>query len=430
MLRRIVQDIETGKLKPRQRGYVYQKGRRKGEPWNPRVRSYGRFRIDVPGRHQQKEIRVALGYCRDEFDAMLVLHKEMEAAGVLDLGKIRERISAPTTFREQSKWWISEMKAGRIVHAKRRDAIDPNTIAGYQSGVSYLNDLIGDLPVASIDNPGAKEVIAKMKSERLTNGNRRFSDKTILDYFQVLCRVIASELDEKFNPVHSRTWNLMAIGVPRVNQNRQRRPTLTAKELTTLLSKAEGTYQMLYFFCAITGMRVSEVVALEIDRHLEADCSIVYVRQQREKSVNRVKEQLKTASGYRDVDIHAEAAAILRRFIGGRKSGFLFHTANGSMLDPGNVARDSLRSILEEMGRAQIGTRFNVFRRFRAAVLQRSDARQILIDYWMGHASAKIGDRYSRQLVEDVEYRQEQVNKVGIGFEPPPLLVALLATNS
>jgi len=45
-------------------------------------------------------------------------------------------------------------------------------------------------------------------------------------------------------------------------------------------------------------------------------------------------------------------------------------------------------------------------------VLQRSYARQILIDYWMGHSNASMRDRYGRQLVEDIEYRQEQVKKV------------------
>ena len=72
---------------------------------------------------------------------------------------------------------------------------------------------------------------------------------------------------------------------------------------------------------------------------------------------------------------------ILRNFIGGRTTGFLFQTANGTMLDPGNIDRDSLSPILEEMGRDEVRTRFNVFRRFREAVLQRSEARQILIDY-------------------------------------------------
>lgn len=71
------------------------------------------------------------------------------------------------------------------------------------------------------------------------------------------------------------------------------------------------------------------------------------------------------------------------------------------------------------------GTRFNVFRRLREAVLQRSEARQILIDYWMGHSNASMADRYGKQLVEDVEYRQQQVKKVGLGFDLPPSLFGL-----
>jgi hypothetical protein len=95
------------------------------------------------------------------------------------------------------------------------------------------------------------------------------------------------------------------------------------------------------------------------------------------------------------------------------------------MFDPNNIKRDSLSSILKEMGRAEAGTRFNVFRRLREAVLQRSEVRRILIDYWMGHANPSMADRYGKQLVEDVEYRQEQVKKVSLGFELPPSLFGL-----
>ena len=161
--------------------------------------------------------------------------------------------------------------------------------------------------------------------------------------------------------------------------------------MTTLLGKAEGQYLMIYFVSLVTGMRISEAVAIEIDKHIEPDCSIIYVRQQREKDVGRVKPNLKTEAGLRDVDIHPDAAEILRNFIGGRKRGFLFQTANGTMFDPGNIDRDSLSPILKEMGRDEAGTRFNVFRRLREAVLQRSEARQILIDYWMGHCEPKHG---------------------------------------
>ncbi len=425
MLRRVVQDVESGKPAIRQRGYVYQKGRKKGEPWKSKEPTYGRFRVDVPGDHGQKEVRVALGYCRDEMDAMLKLQKRMGQAGVLDVGKVRERIaSSATTFRAQAAWWIQAMTSGEIVHAKKRTPIDPNTINAYSTAVAYLGEGIGDLPLASIDNPEAKTVIAAMKSA-VKDDKRRFSDKTIVSYFQVLRKVIASDLDEKFRPVHQREWNLAAIGLPRVNPKKQLRPTCTPREMTTLLSKAEGQYQMFYFLCLATGLRPSEAVALEIDKHINSDCSILYVRQQREKHANVIKPYLKNEAGKRDVDIHPDAAAILRNYIGTRRNGFLYQTANGTTFDPNNIHRDSLRPILKEMGRDEAGTRFYIFRRFREAVLQRSEARQLLIDYWMAHSNASMGDRYGKQLTEDVEYRQEHVKKVGLGFELPPTLLGL-----
>lgn len=60
--------------------------------------------------------------------------------------------------------------------------------------------------------------------------------------------------------------------------------------------------------------------------------------------------------------------------------GFLFQTANGTMLDPNNVDRDSLRSILEEMDRYEAEARFNVFRRFRAAAQRGPSTHHRLLD--------------------------------------------------
>jgi integrase len=130
------------------------------------------------------------------------------------------------------------------------------------------------------------------------------------------------------------------------------------------------------------------------------------------------------------VDIHPDAALILRNFIGNRKCGFLFQSANGTMLDPRSIGRNNLDLILKQMARDQAGTLFNVFRRFREAVLQRSEVRQILIDYWMGHSNPSMGDRYGTQLVEDIDYRQDQIKKdqikkVGLGFEVPESLFGL-----
>jgi hypothetical protein len=65
------------------------------------------------------------------------------------------------------------------------------------------------------------------------------------------------------------------------------------------------------------------------------------------------------------------------------------------------------------------GVRSNAFRRFRESVLLASDARQILIDYLMGHENPDMSTRYDKQLVEDVKYRKQWAEKVGLGFESP-----------
>jgi hypothetical protein len=107
----------------------------------------------------------------------------------------------------------------------------------------------------------------------------------------------------------------------------------------------------------------------------------------------------------------------VKDFIGNRKSGFLFETVNGLPLSPRNVTRDSLHPILKEMGRESAGFHpFRRFRRFRQSILQRSEARTLLIDYWMGHANGEMSGRYGKQLLENVMWRQECAARVGLGF--------------
>jgi hypothetical protein len=60
---------------------------------------------------------------------------------------------------------------------------------------------------------------------------------------------------------------------------------------------------------------------------------------------------------------------------------------------------------------------FHCFRRFRESVLQKSEARALLVDYWMGHENREMGTRYAKQLVEDVARRKQWAKKVGLGFK-------------
>jgi hypothetical protein len=39
--------------------------------------------------------------------------------------------------------------------------------------------------------------------------------------------------------------------------------------------------------------------------------------------------------------------------------------------------------------------------------------------FWIGHASKDITDKHAEQLKEDVEYRREWTERVGLGFVVP-----------
>jgi hypothetical protein len=87
------------------------------------------------------------------------------------------------------------------------------------------------------------------------------------------------------------------------------------------------------------------------------------------------------------------------------------------MLNPQNIYRDGLARVLKEIGRKNV--RYHAFRRFRESVLLRSECRNILINFWIGHADSEMSSRYGKQLLEDVEFRQEWAKKVGLGFDLP-----------
>jgi integrase len=270
---------------------------------------------------------------------------------------------------------------------------------------SWLSPHIGKTPLANIKNAAAKELVANMKQAGL-------SDKTIVSYFQVLQSVIASVVNDEGEQVHPRTWDSHFIGLPVVNPKKQNRPTRTAKEIEKIIAASRNRYRVLYSLLAGTGLRIGEALALKIGQHISDNCSTIHVRQ----SLWHGKEQEpKTQAAVRDVDITKELAALLAKFIGDRKNGYLFCTENGKPLPPRNILRDSLRPTLAKLKEPKMG--FHCFRRFRESVLQKSEARALLVDYWMGHENREMGTRYAKQLVEDVAWRKQWAKKVGLGFK-------------
>jgi hypothetical protein len=55
--------------------------------------------------------------------------------------------------------------------------------------------------------------------------------------------------------------------------------------------------------------------------------------------------------------------------------------------------------------------------------------RQLLIDFWLGHDNSDMASRYAKQLTEDMEFRQEWAEKVGLGFVLPEASEREQSTN-
>jgi hypothetical protein len=61
-------------------------------------------------------------------------------------------------------------------------------------------------------------------------------------------------------------------------------------------------------------------------------------------------------------------------------------------------------------------------RRFRTTWLRKQRTPEDLIRFWLGHAKQSVTDGYSK-LRDDVEFRKQVAENVGIGFESVPKLV-------
>jgi integrase len=368
-----------------------------------------RYRIDVPGReqrmHRRERICPIAGpglLARPEIERRA---REIIAASGADTVEHFEKCEAliqGTTFRQQAAWWIKH------VQSRKRSPIALATAAGYRSYLkNWLNPLLGDLTLASVDNKVAKDLVIAL-------GEAELAPKTIVEIVGVLKAVLASAINRDGKQIFPREWNHEYIDLPVVDPDKQRRPTVSSKQLSDVIANSKGRYQALYALLGGSGLRIGEALAIKLDAFSEehttisSDCKTIHVR----KSIWNGREQKpKTGNAIRSVDIPEALAAFLKSFVGDRTSGFLFQTDSGLPLGQGNILRDSLHDFGVEG--------FHCFRRFRTAHLRKNRVPWDLEKFWIGHANRDVADKYAEQLKEDVEYRREWAEKVGSGFVVP-----------
>jgi integrase len=228
------------------------------------------------------------------------------------------------TFREQSEAWLEESQN------RKRKPIGQSYAVTIQGALDkWINPAIGDLPLCDVDNLSVRPLIDKMSSSGL-------SPRTVNKYIEHVKQIVESLRGKNGEPVHKRVWDAETMDLPPVEQSEQQRPSIKGDTISELIQESAGQEQALYVLLAATGMRVSEALALET-RHFMNQGRTITVEQQVEKNAPRIVRHLKTDAAEREIDLHPDIAEYLRKYSAG-KTGFLFHTANGTPHLYGNLA--------------------------------------------------------------------------------------------
>jgi integrase len=372
-----------------QNGNVYQPAHL--GKWNPDAPCYGRVWVDEPGNPERVRRTVPLGTCATKTRARQLLRDYILREGINRTEAFHQNTAPATTFRQQAEQWIASLPT------RRRKPVKPATINGWRHSLDrWLLPLIGDRLLAEVGNAALKTVIENMTLAGL-------AAQSIITHTRVIKMVVASAVNAEGEPIYPRKWNHDFVGMPIINPNLQRRPTLNGVEIENLIAAIIPRYKVLVALLAATGLRIGECLGLKT-QDLGPDCRVLHVR----RSVWKLQEQEpKTANAIRVVDIPEELAAVLREYTT-RRNGLLFSTRKGSPL--------SQRNAIRAFHGAGANCGFHALRRFRTETLRRARVPEDLIRLWLGHAGTSMTDTYAKGLATDIDWRQEWANRVGLGF--------------
>ena len=364
-----------------QTGNVFQQNQAK---WNPEAPCYGRFWIDMPEGRTRRTVSFGTGLNRAT--ASRRLRDLIEAEGVNNKENFITITQPGLTFGAQAEKWLASLP-----HRRRRP-VKPATVFGWRHALDkWILPTLGKRHLSEVGNGALRELIEVMVEGGL-------SAKTIVNYSQVPKMVVASALNGEGEQLYPRKWNHDFMGLPIVKQEEQHRPTITEAEINQLIQSAPRREAVLFALIAGTGLRAGEVLALK-PTDFNGDFTILHVT----RSIWKGKEQApKTPAAVRTIDIPATLAVVLAAYAEG-KTGLLFATRSGRPLSQRNVHRAA-------------GHALHAFRRFRTEVLRRTRVPEDLIGLWLGHAKKTITDVYADGLKNDIQWRREWCEKVGLGF--------------
>ncbi len=189
--------------------------------------------------------------------------------------------------------------------------------------------------------------------------------------------------------------------LPDIPEDEQR--WFTQEEMRQIIAAAKGQYKVLFHLAGSTGLRFGELAGLHVE-DIDFMHGVIRVR----RSVWRgIEVAVKTKKGYRNVNVESDTVQMLKEYLGGRTTGRVFQTRNGTPLEDHNVVRQVLQPICKRLGIEPAGC--HAFRHGRVSHLQANNVPGDLIKDQIGHSSLRTTSGYThfppefvRAIVESV----------------------------
>jgi integrase len=285
------------------------------------------------------------------------------------------------TFEQSADIYIERLKS------RRKRPVKHSSLARFRAAVKLASTMpgFGSLPLTNVDSETLRCLVDHLEDK---------SPHTINVTVRVVKAVVASAVDDRGNPLVSRTWNPRHINAPAAT-NKEEKTLLTAAQIETAIRNVDGAMKVFIAVQGASGLRKGEMLALNVDS---------FDAKQGSLSVDATKGYFgrtapKTRAAIRVVELHESIVALLLRHVGTRSTGKLF-----------DVTIDESRRVFE-----RLGIQSHRLRHWRYTHLQLNAVPQAILNFWIGHSMPGMARIYGH-LAEITEKRREIANSIGVGF--------------
>lgn len=315
---------------------------------------------------------------------------------------------------------LLERHALRYFPAKTKlTEVTPSTIAGFVGWLCDGREQAKNAHAIAVEE--ARDTGKREPKPLAEDATRELSDSTVRNALKPLRTALATARREGLIR-HNPATEVTLPHRDEIDEDEDRPRPFPTGTMELVVDLVHPRHRLLFELLAATGMRRSELIALE-GRHLALDGDRPYVkvrqRARRQRGNGISVGALKSRYARRDVPIPLELADRLRA-LGTAEDEFVFRSSVGTIVDPDNLAERVLSPACAEAGAEWAA--FHTFRHTVASRLFAEGRNPAQVQRWLGHHSPAFTlSTYVHLLDDDLgePLAPQSANKVRT--DPTPL---------